>query len=645
MSWNDGLTGKALVIAGTNTKYLRIMAGPGTGKTFAMKRRIARLLEQDVNPQRILVVTFTRVASAALVRELGDLDIPGSDKIRAGTLHSFCFRLLNQHEVFDFSGRVPRPLVAFSKSGVMQFEAAPMLEDLRLDGKREDTKRIRAFDAAWARLQSDEPGWPLDLKDRQFHDSLISWLVFHRAMLIGELVPEVLKFLRGNPECPELSAFDHVIADEYQDLNRADQVLLDLLTFKNAVVIGDENQSIYRFRHAHPQGINEYANSHSETVDQDLDECRRCPRAVVALANNLILNNHLGANAPKLKPMAGNPAGEVHVVQWSSMEEEAQGIASYVNSLMKSENGCAPGDVLVLSSRRMVAYQIRDELTSLSVPAHSFYHEEALEEDAAQVAFTLLSLLSKPDDRVAMRYWLGYGSPSWRKGEYATLRAVCEQSGLPPRAILEEVVAGTREAKGMNALVTRFKELQAIEDKLKSLKGSELLNQVLPEGQKELKILRESVLSMIEDETDPSQITEHIRNSVSQPEIPEEGDFVRIMSLQKSKGLTSKIVIVAGCIEGFIPVDASDETPAEQAEILKEQRRLFYVAITRATDTLILSSFAQMSKKVAYKAGAIIRGGKFSGTGYTVTSRFIGELGSAAPKAKKGSDWKNQAFK
>jgi DNA helicase-2/ATP-dependent DNA helicase PcrA len=189
MTWNEGLTGKALQIAETDSRFIRVMAGPGTGKSFAMKRRIVRLLEEHVEPASILAVTFTRVAAADLVKEIGGLGIEGCDKIHAGTLHSLCFSILNRQDVLQFSGRVPRPLVTFSDHGVLQFEAAPLLEDLKTEGKRKDTKRIQAFDAAWARLQSETPGWPMDSMDKLFHQGLVAWLVFHRAMLIGELVP------------------------------------------------------------------------------------------------------------------------------------------------------------------------------------------------------------------------------------------------------------------------------------------------------------------------------------------------------------------------------------------------------------------------------------------------------------------------
>src|SRR5882672_2767470 len=130
MPWNDGLSGTALIIASTTASPLRVLAGPGTGKSFAMKRRVARLLETGAQPSRILAVTFTRTAAADLKREVENLGVPGSNEVRAGTLHGFCFRLLSANAVFQQTNRNPRPLISFSKSGVMQFEVQPMLADL-----------------------------------------------------------------------------------------------------------------------------------------------------------------------------------------------------------------------------------------------------------------------------------------------------------------------------------------------------------------------------------------------------------------------------------------------------------------------------------------------------------------------------------
>jgi DNA helicase II / ATP-dependent DNA helicase PcrA len=411
MAWHDGLVGAARSIAATNNTPLRVMAAPGTGKSFAMKRRVARLLEEGQNPKRILAVTFTRNAAASLVDDLHALGVPGSVNIRAGTLHAFCFALLSQQAVFEFLGRTARPIVTFLKSGVLQFEGGTMLADLIIAGtfgpKRDCTKRIRAFEEAWSRLQSDDPGWPQDPVDRAFQTELVNWLKFHKAMLIGELVPETLRYLRNNPNCEARKAFDHVIVDEYQDLNRAERDLIQLLSGnKSIAIVGDVDQSIYSFRHANPEGIETYKARHAGTHDEVLDQCRRCPTRVVTIADHLISHNHPGEVGPRLRPMPGNPKGEVHLVQWDDIEQEADGLAEYVKTLVSQ--GISPGEILILTPRRKLGYAIRDQIRDREIPVHSFYHEEALEDKSAQRAFALLALLVDAEDRVALRWWLGY---------------------------------------------------------------------------------------------------------------------------------------------------------------------------------------------------------------------------------------------
>ncbi len=642
MSWDDGLTGTARNIAGTNDNPLRVMAGPGTGKSFAMKRRVARLLEGGQDPRRVLAVTFTRNAATSLVSDLHALGIANCERVHVGTLHAFCFGLLSQQQVFDYLGRVPRPIVTFAKSGVLQFEGKVMLDDLLSAGafgpKRDCARRIRAFEAAWARLQSELPGWPQDPIDRQFQAALISWLRFHRAILIGELVPEALRFLRNNPAATACAAFDHVIVDEYQDLNKAEQDLIDLLAGNGSTaIVGDVDQSIYRFRHANPEGIESFQVQHPTTHDETLDECRRCPIQVVTVADHLIRHNHPGIELPRLQPKEGNSAGEVQIVQWAGIVEEAQGLAAYVHSLV-SRGRYSPGDILILTPRRLLGYGIRDRITDSGVPVHSFYQEEALESDAAQRAFALLSLLVDPDDRVALRWWLGVGSPSSRKNAYSRLRQHYEIAGTAPRAALEELEQGALTLAGVGQLVTKYRELRAVLAGLAVQTLAQVVDTLLPAGNDDCSVLREvATLAMPQMET-VGDLFDRIKTHITQPEMPEEGEFVRVMSLHKSKGLTSKVAIVAGCTEGLIPFIDDKQPRAEQEAVLREQRRLFYVAITRCTEVLVLSTAARMERKFAWKIGAKIQPGG-SGHGHTITSRFIDELGPTAPSTRSGDQW------
>ena len=642
MPWNDDLVGVALNIASTDESPLRVMAGPGTGKSFAMKRRVARLLEQGADATRILAVTFTRNAAANVVNDLRDLDVPGCDAIRTGTLHAFCFSLLRHAAVFEYLGRTARPLVTFATTGVLRFEAAPMLGDIKSQGPfggvRECTTRIRAFDAAWARRQSEDPGWP-QAADRQFHQALIGWLRFHEAMLIGELVPETLRYLRNNPESPIRTAYDHVIVDEYQDLNRAEQDLIDLLTGDACVaIVGDVDQSIYSFRHANPEGIVEYAERHAPTHDEVLVECRRCPRRVVAMADHLIRNNHPDSGGPRLQPFPENPDGEIYSVQWNSIREEAAGLAEYVAHLIE-ERDFEPDDVLILSPRRLIGYAIRDALAEADVPVHSFYHEEALEPEEAQRAFALLTLLCRRDDRVALRWWLGRGSPTWRAGQYANLRTYCAENGCSPRECLEGLAGGGINIPRTNQLLDRFRVLNREIGELDELDCAELVDRLLPEHEDWAATLRATAVEFLDDVENAEELLDALRVSVTQPEMPATGDFARVMSLHKSKGLTSKIVIVAGCIEGLIP-SVNHELPAPERErLLLEQRRLFYVAVTRCREILVLSSVAALDLGVAHRIRARVHGRR------TIATRFLAELGPELPDAVRGADWRENAFR
>lgn len=646
MSWYDNLTGTAFEIARTEETPLRVMAGPGTGKSFAMKRRVARLLEEGQDPSRILAVTFTRNAAASLVADLHALEIENCEKIKSGTLHSLCFTILNREDVFGYLNRVPRPLVTFNKSGVLQFEGAALLHDLvlgrRFGNRRECTKRIRAFEAAWARLQADVPGWAQEDIDRQFEQCLVSWLRFHRAMLIGELVPEALRFLRNNPASDILTSFDHVIVDEYQDLNKAEQTLIDLLASNGMLsIVGDEDQSIYSFRYANPSGIRDFAEIHPTTCDQTLDECRRCPQRVVRIADELIRRNHLPVMAPRLQPKPENDEGVVRITQWRDVESESAGLACFVQRLL--ERGYAPGDILIMTPRRLLGYAIRDRIREANVPVHSFFSEEPLEAIEAQRAMAIMTLLADPDDRVAMRWWLGNGSQNGRAGQYKTLRDHCEATQMAPKEALDAIVAGELRITGISQLVAKYRELLAILENLEELEIADVIDQVIPDGNDEVSMLRQAAIDALPESESIRDVHSKTKALITQPEIPEESAFVRVMSLHKAKGLTSKVAIVAGCIQGLIPTLDRTANEEEQETSLEEQRRLFYVAITRNTEILVLSSAIRMQADMAHKIGALSQG-RGIGLVNVRASQFIGELGPDAPQGISGHDWADAGY-
>lgn len=333
------------------------------------------------------------------------------------------------------------------------------------------------------------------------------------------------------------------------------------------------------------------------------------------------------------------------------------GLSKYIEHLIIS-CGYKPKDILVLTPRRLTGYGIRDKLRNKAIAVHSFYYEEALETAEAQEAFILFNLLVKTDDRVALRYWLGFDSPTWNSYQYNKLKSYCETSGNNPIDVLNKVIDGEIILTGISKIVERFRLLKSRLAEIQTLPINELIDYLFPEGQDWSSIIREACFLKLEELKISDTLAEnidkdillkrlfdHLKTIITQPEMPNEGEFVRIMSLHKSKGLTNKIVIVSGCVEGLIPyIDQTSASQVNQNRLISEQRRLLYVAITRPTATLVLSSFKQIERSSAHKLGVSIGSGGTRTIGNTISSRFLNELGASAPVAIKGEDWIHKSF-
>jgi len=234
------------------------------------------------------------------------------------------------------------------------------------------------------------------------------------------------------------------------------------------------------------------------------------------------------------------------------------------------------------------------------------------------------------------------GSTTWNARSYQVLRHHCVESGHSPIVALGELVDGRLTLPHTTELVSRFQLLRTELEVLAGLHGYALLDRLFPDGNEWSQAVRDAALTKLTDDTTAEDLLDLLRTQITQPEMPEEGVCARIMSLHKSKGLTARVVIVAGCIEGLMPIHDPDLTPAEQERQLMEQRRMFYVATTRCRDILVFSSILSLEKSIAYRIGAIVRGRGSSGS--TITSRFINELGPTAPRSTFGMRWVASGF-
>jgi superfamily I DNA/RNA helicase len=226
-----------------------------------------------------------------------------------------------------------------------------------------------------------------------------------------------------------------------------------------------------------------------------------------------------------------------------------------------------------------------------------------------------------------------------------TLRDYCEEHDLTPADVLGQVAAGQLPLGGINQLVARYQELRAEVARLNELPIADLFGDLFPAGSTWADPIRELVTGKIDAIEEARGLLDLLRTEITQPEMPAEGDFVRIMSLHKSKGLTSRATIIVGCMRGLIPFLKRDLPPAERPLHLQEQRRLFYVALTRAEELLVVSSAASVPRAVANQElnGVIIQGGN-AHAGHTIPCEFLHELGPQAPAAQSGPAWVAAGF-
>lgn len=641
MTWSQGLdTGSpAYQIAACENSKLRVVAGPGAGKSFAMKRRVARLLEEKVAPKAILPVTFTRVAAEDLHRELIGMGVEGCDQLRATTLHSLALRTLMRNHVLAATGRTPRPL--------NDFEIKPLEADLfHHGGLKEVRKKLRAYESAWARLQHDDPGFAQSAEDIAFAADLIEWMRFHEAMLIGEVIPLFHNYLRDNPVAPERAEYAHILVDEYQDLNKAEQSTIKLLSDHAEVcIVGDDDQSIYSFKHAHPEGIREWIETNAGAADLTLSECRRCPTRVVAMANSLIAHNQLRPEPRQLIPRKENGEGNVEIVQYATLDHEVQGVVAIICGLINS--GIPAGDILVLAQRGVIGTPIFEQLLEAEVPVRSYYAEAELDKEEAQIRFALLKLFVNREDRVALRWLLGLNSDNWRSPSYKKIRNRSNETGASPWQILDNLAEGAVSIPHTSQLVEQFKKIRERLNMLEECENlSSIVDELFPANNTDTLQLRDLALHVLQEleHEDRREFLSELVSAIATPDIPSEVEDVRIMSLHKSKGLSAPVTIVAGCVEGLLPMRPDPSLPPKaKAAYIEEQRRLFYVGISRVKaapsndqpGTLILTYSKNIPLATAMGAGISPAGSQY-GNATLNASRFLSELGPSAPQPVAG---------
>ena len=572
--WLDGIEGKnAHELIESDAQVIRVVAGPGSGKTTCLKRRIQRLIQKDrIDPKTVFVGTFTRAIASELREALGT-------EIRVATLHSLAYELLRKHPVACQGMRL-RFLLKFEEDALL-YDVEDVAASIGNIHKRREALRLLQA----SRSQRTE------YANARFDGAVRRWLLRHHAMLIGEVVHLCVVGLES-ADIPS-GSFDYVVIDEYQDLTAAEQELVCLIWSGAGAltVMGDNDQSIYGFRFNHPEGIADFHQAWPKCKDLTFVDNRRCGERILKAAN--LMMAEAGSTKPPMNPKSTR-VGELKAVQWETLDDEINGLATFIGS--HAEESC-----LVLVPRRFIGYRLAD---SIGDDAKTAFSEQVLEHPIAQECFTTASLLADPKDFVAARAYLGFHGT---KREHAPRRNAPAYTSLPVTIgghdLLREIASGNINVSGPGQAHIRRRAEQAVQLISCSLQASEIIelcfDETLAGGEQEdekrrwliedLRELREAAHELLSGQSSPDlrKVTSILRYRIATRAPLRTSDDqeprVKIMTLHSAKGLEADNVVIAGVADQFMPGDETDE------QVVEEQRRLLYVAVTRARDSLVIS--------------------------------------------------------
>lgn len=202
------------------------------------------------------------------------------------------------------------------------------------------------------------------------------------------------------------------------------------------------------------------------------------------------------------------------------------------------------------------------------------------------------------------------------------------------------IVSGELSIRHTTNIVGRYRDLLQELRRLEGLALGEAVDLLFPEHTNWAEPFRLIIQENPDDES-LADVLESLREAIIQPELPRDVEYVRIMSLHKSRGLNADLVVICGCVEGLLPSSKDGMAFEEERRYLEEQRRLFYVGLTRARRTLVLSSVLSMPRALAHKIGVKVLGGdaEFANT---IASSFVHELGPSCPMPMPGEEWEYQ---
>jgi DNA helicase II / ATP-dependent DNA helicase PcrA len=595
---------------------LLIFAGAGSGKTRVLTARIAYLIaSKKVWPDRLLAVTFTNKAAREMRSRVEALVGERAEKMWVGTFHATAVRILRREA--DRIG-ITSSFVIFDEDDT-RAALKRVLDELRLDPKRYP---IGALSQQISQAKS-ELKRPEDIPNRSYGDEMLRRVydsyqeVLRRSggLDFDDLIMKLVELYSGDAEALAKwrDRFRHVLVDEYQDTNRAQYVLVNLLAseHRNVAVVGDDDQSIYRFRGADIRNILDFRKDYPDARVVHLEQNYRSSQAILDVAYSVIRSNPERAEKRLWTQRAGGE--KVVATQAYNEVEEAEFVADEIERLRKTENrGYSDFAVLYRTNAQSRAFE--DVLARRRIPYRlvggiRFWERREVKDLVAYLRFCF-----NPQDALSFARIVSVPS---RKIGNVTIEAINSFAREAESDIMALLIDPSRipgVPKPAVAALQGFRaQVESVRATMGVLRPSELIDQLIevmdlrrhyldgtPQGEARFENLNElRGLAESFDDRDPVQGLEDFLAEVALVSdvdaYDENGEGATLITLHMVKGLEFPVVFMVGMEEGLLPhqraLDEREENPAAAGATteMAEERRLCYVGMTRAKDRLYLS--------------------------------------------------------
>ena len=608
-----------------------VIAGAGSGKTKVLTHKIAYLIsEKNVKPWNILAITFTNKAASEMKQRVENIVGNVAQEMWMGTFHSICVRILRKYIdrigfdtsflIFDTSDQktiVKECLKTLNIDDKMFTDRSVLAE---ISNAKNEMLTPKAYQTKYAgEYRKEIIGKVYELYQKRLKEN--------NAVDFDDIINYTIDILTNNPDVLQhyTDKFKYVLVDEYQDTNKAQFTLVSILAsrYGNITVVGDNDQGIYSFRGADITNILNFEKDFPGTKIIKLEQNYRCTGNILKAANSVIKHNE---NKYEKKLWTENEEGALPCLYQAEDEyDEARYIVEQIQHL-KTEEYFKPKDFVILYRMNAQSRAIEDILRREDIPYKVVGGVKFYERKEIKDAIAYLRLVQNPSDNISLKRIINEPKRGIGKTSLDNISQISDETGTSMYEIIKNA-----ENYGLNRIKANSNEfINLIEDLRKrkeTLSISELLKEVLNksgytkaleneqsvEAETRIQNLEEflTVAMEFEEESADNSLAEFLESITLSSDIDgmeDEENSVTLMTLHSAKGLEFPAVFLVGMEEGIFPGYKSIGEPKE----LEEERRLFYVGITRAKRFLYLS----------YAKHRTI----FGSTSYNAVSRFIKEI-------------------